>query len=126
MMSAGSQIVHRLINYNDTSPVTIMKPNNGLCVKGVWVQVLTVFNGGATVDLGDTVTPAGYATSANIAPAVLGFKLDDPSTRGSYMYKGSGDSLTKVYTGPDTIRATISVGSATQGVLRVYFEVIQL
>lgn len=126
MMSVGSQLVHRLINYNDASPVVIMRPNNGLCVKGVWVQVLTTFNGGATVDLGDTVTPAGFATSANIAPGVLGFKLDDPSTRGSYMYKGSGDSLTKVYTGSDTVQATIAIGAATQGVMRVYFEVIQL
>jgi len=123
-------VVSQEVNFDDGSPVAIATVADGYMVTCVIVEVTTTWDGNGTIVIGDGADPDGYMEDGNItqgAAAYYGWHHDD---RGAYLWHsagaGTGHDDCKIYTGADTIDATLVAGTSTQGVATVYIHLIRL
>jgi len=131
-LGGGEEFTYRkTINYDDASPVTVCDIEDGYAVTAVWVEVVTTFDdtGPQTIDIGDGGDPDGFLANANINLGVAGYYGIEADNRGDYLWDAANShSRTKVYTGSDTIDATIGAGNSdgTQGQAIVYVKVTRI
>lgn len=108
------------VNYDDSSPKTIVSLPAYSVVTEVLVYVETAFNGsGGSIKLGDSDDDDGFMTAAQIGVDATGWKGEAEDDRGAYLWDGS-NKMVKGYAGTKNVIATIVQGTATQGKVKVF------
>lgn len=121
----GSWIVKKTVNYDDASPVVCATVADGYIVTDVYVEITTVWDGNGTIEIGDGADPNGFLPDAAITQTGAGYYGKIHQNRGAYLWDGTGDDE-ELYTGADTVDATLVVGTSTQGVAVVYVKITRL
>lgn len=128
------RIARKTVNYNDASPVTVCNVENGYAITDVWVEVTTTWDGGASQNLqiGDGDDVDGFLCAINgtnnaIDLTTTGYYGIEHDMREAYLWDDTNaHARTKVYTGSDTIDATITPDGATQGQAIVYVKIVRI
>jgi hypothetical protein len=116
----GVYVVNKTINYNDSSPQTIISVDPGECVVDAYFEVTTPWATGtsAIVQIGDGTDndgflslTQGYGTNDI---SIAGYKGVQTTERGAYL-NSAGSPLRKMYNGSVPLRAYITPGTATAG-----------
>jgi len=124
----------KTVNYDDSSPVTVCNVEDGYAVTDVWVEVTTTWDGGANQNLqiGDGGDVDGFlcaqgGTNNAIDLTTTGYYGIEHDLREAYLWDdANAHARTKVYTGSDTIDASITPDGATQGQAIVYVKVTRI
>jgi len=119
----GQRWVKKTVNYNDTSPVTVVSLPAKSIVTDIIVEVRTAWNGATpgTIDIGDASDADGFMTNAQIDPTVTGWKGQNPEDRGAYLYDSVDNHVLRhVYSSATDVIATLVVNDSTQGVADIY------
>ena len=113
------------INYDDTSPVTLINAWKGLAVLDARVLIVTAFAGTSpTIDIGDADNPDGFIPNASITETSTGLQPLDQDALGDDLFDGTNDhEIIKYYTGAKAIRATIGGTSLTAGKAKVFIKI---
>jgi len=125
-IESGDYIVSKVVNFDDASPVEICSVTDGYVVTDVYVEVTTTWDGNGTITIGDGDDTDGFIRDADMdqtAAAYYGWHLDE---RGDYLWDGPDHGDHKIYTGADTVDATLVVGTSTQGIATVYVHITRL
>lgn len=117
----GDYVIATDIGYAPGGSV-ITSVADGYCVKDVWIEITTTYDGDAVITVGDGNDTDGFLADAGINQGVTGYYGTDPATRGAYLVGG----LDKIYTGADTVDATITSTTGSQGAATVYVHITRL
>lgn len=118
---------YKTVNFDDASPVAVCSVGNGHAVTDVWVEIVTTFDGGGVINIGDGGTADGFLATANINEGVAGYYGYQVDNRGAFLYDvGGGHQLAKIYGSDDTIDCFITPAAATQGKAIVYVKVTNI
>lgn len=123
-LEQGVGIIAKVINHDDTSPVAIATVADGYVVTDAWCEVTETFDGDTIVTIGDGNDTDGFLTDAGITQGTAAYYGQIHSARGAYLF--STDELDKIYTGADTVDATITTSTGTQGAMTVYIQISRL
>lgn len=121
-MEHGTWIVTKAINHDDTSPVTCATVADGYTIEAVWVEIVEVWDGNGTIEIGDGADDNGFLPDAAITQTSTGYYGDITQNWGAYLWDGTSTKK-KTYTGADTVDATLVVGTSTQGQAIVYVQI---
>jgi len=131
----GVTLIKKVVNYDDTFPVTVYEPADGDIISNIFARVTTAFNGDGSLLIGDDNDNDGYATLYTLAanPDVTlnstGYKLMGHYVKGAYLWNSSNTSpQVKGCTGTSSeavkVRSTLS--GSTQGVIEFYLQVARI
>lgn len=121
----GTYIVSQVVNFDDGGPVAIATVGDGYVVTDVYIEVTTTWDGNGTIVIGDGGTADGFLTDAGITQGATAYYGQVHSARGAYLF-AAGEEVDKIYTGADTVDATLVAGTSTQGIATVYVHVTRL
>ena len=119
--SIGYKITKLTINYNDSSPVTVVNIPAGGFVVFAQVNITTTFTLDAGITgIGDAGNPDGFIASAQINADTTGWKVNTSAALGAYLYDAADKWTGKGYTSATDIIITLDATGVTQGVAVFY------
>jgi len=117
----------KVVNYDDSSPVSICSVQDGDVIEAVRAKVTTTFDGDTTLNIGDGSDPNGFADTSKLDLGNTGWKLSNLDDRGDYLWdSANGHKIDHTYSGSDTIDAAITTSTGTQGVIEIYVKISHL
>ena len=131
----GVTIVKKVVNYNDSFPVTLYAPADGDIILNIFARVTTAFDGSGNLEVGDDSDNDGYATLANPAanPDVTlnstGYKLTGHYVKGVYLWNsGNTSPVVRGCTGASSeeVKVYSSMSGNTQGQIEFYLQVARV
>lgn len=116
-----------VVSHDSGSPLALFTVADGYAITDVYAEVTETWDGNGTVTLGDGTVATGYATDAKLDTGNAGYKLANFDDRGGFLWDAANShAQRKVYTGADTIDATIVAGTSTQGEMTVWVVIQRL
>lgn len=120
-------VLKAILTHNENGVKPLFAVQDGDIVLEIWNEVTIIWDGDGTVNLGDGGNAAGFAADGSLIKGTLGYHLYQSSNRGVYLWDNvAGEKWQKIYTGADTIDATIVTGTSTQGAMTVWALVLRL
>jgi hypothetical protein len=122
----GTFVTETVVAYNSSSPVTLLDVDDGYVIVWVYAKVTTAWDGTGTVNLGDGGDPDGYMSNAKLDLTNTGWRGGSLDDLGAFMDEDVGsaepDTVPRhhIYSGADTVDATVVQGTTTQGAMTVY------
>lgn len=123
--------LHKTVNYDDGSPLTLAPIPAGAVVLGCYINITTPFVGTTpTLDIGDTDDADGFATDNAVACTVAGWKDGRLASAdyAKYLQEPAANycNFFKFYPAAKNAIATIGGTGLSAGVAEVYFLYITL
>jgi len=124
---AGIVTSKTTVNYDDSSPVTLVTVPAGAIVLFCRVNVTEVFDGTTpALDIGDDGDDDGLLDNGYITETSTGWYPAESTNQGDYLFEYTNHYHPKFYEAETDLKCKITVTEATQGIAVVYITYLDL